>query len=605
VAATAGGGGLPTAIPGSGGALGRKSKIPDAPPMPDTPEAADLLARIADGSYAGPVIEAASAFPAMPDAAAAPAFKAQAPSADGKMRSAIPMPPPLPGQTAEQAAAAAGLGAGQSRRGSAPAVLGGPHMVKKQVAFAKLTKTSSQPELRPLYWTMIDAPKVQGTIWSQLPDKAPVSGTVMERHISDLAARFAKKPAAAAPAGKQAAAAAGGPVQAARPKLLEPNRQQNVGIGLQGPGFKALAAPQLRKAVIELDRDLLQMDNALKLLGMIPTPEEIKLIEDLRADRLLDATFFASMSKEESFVIEMSSVPRLRQRLQCVHIEQSFSKQAEQLAESIADYERAVKCVADSTRWRAFLHLCLETGNYVNEGSKRAGAWGFTMDSLVKLGEARASDSKFSLMHWIAEVAASTKPELLELREEFAPVAAASNSSIEEIKADMVQLRKMVDMVKREVDEARSNEKAEGALAFAKRMGGPFLDRHGLPTVERLGEQVAKLERDAEALVTLHGERTQTMPCQKFFAAVVQGVELMIHCHEENEIAKVMQQKASAAAAAKASGGAAPLANALAGPAKTLERQVTKDQLSKQLKEQAKKHELEAAMAKRRNGGGA
>ena len=74
----------------------------------------------------------------------------------------------------------------------------------------------------------------------------------------------------------------------------------------------------------------------------------------------------------------------------------------------------------------------------MNEGSKRAGAWGFSVDSISKLAEAKAGDSsKYSLLHWIAEVCAATKPEVFKLEEEFSVLEETSGCSIEEIKAEV------------------------------------------------------------------------------------------------------------------------------------------------------------------------
>lgn len=53
----------------------------------------------------------------------------------------------------------------------------------------------------------------------------------------------------------------------------------------------------------------------------------------------------------------------------------------------------AAKEIKESREWLDVLKVILELGNALNHGTFRAGAWGFKIDALTKLGETK-SDSK-------------------------------------------------------------------------------------------------------------------------------------------------------------------------------------------------------------------
>ncbi|PWA41574.1 formin, FH2 domain-containing protein [Artemisia annua] len=56
--------------------------------------------------------------------------------------------------------------------------------------------------------------------------------------------------------------------------------------------------------------------------------------------------------------------------------------------------------------------LCL--GNALNQGTARGGAVGFRLDTLLKLTETRARNSRMTLMHYLCKVLADKLPEVLD-----------------------------------------------------------------------------------------------------------------------------------------------------------------------------------------------
>ncbi|MCH99497.1 formin-like protein 20-like, partial [Trifolium medium] len=68
----------------------------------------------------------------------------------------------------------------------------------------------------------------------------------------------------------------------------------------------------------------------------------------------------------------------------------------------------------------------LYLGNTLNQGTARGSAVGFKLDSLLKLTDTRASNSKMTLMHYLCKVLAEKSPPLLDFHHDLVSVETAS-----------------------------------------------------------------------------------------------------------------------------------------------------------------------------------
>jgi len=531
-----------------------RSAVPPCVPFPNTPESHAWLESIRKGTYQDYWQTAAASQPVSVAAGniSLPPPPALTLSSNGKKRSEIPVPPPLPAGMMPAASAALSASASgalaQGRRGSAPGLLeSAPHQKKRESVFA--TAGQPKPELKPLFWTALDQTRVQGTIFEKLVEKPVVKPDAMNAQLKTLVTRFARRAAkttAKDANGQSATAAPVAQVQAPRLQIMDPKRKQQLGIGLSG-SFRNVSLIELKKAIIALDAHVLTLDRVKMLLEMIPTPEEMTQLDGFRAGGLLDQTFFAGMSKEETFFVDMAAIPRLKQRLLCLLMEVSFESSLSQLVEDLDVFADAVATVRDSQRWKEFLTLCLETGNFLNEGNNGlGGAWGFSLkEGLKKFSEMKSceNNSRFSLMHWIAEVAAAHKPELFGMIDEFGPVSDASTRSVEELKSEVNSIKRQLDIVKTEVEKSKM-ESSESSTKFLNRMV-PFLEKTLLVEYARLQAKIDDIEKNAQQLVLMHGESPQQTSCQQLFDIILEGITAFLKCNEENQAQRLSEQKAA------------------------------------------------------------
>eukprot|EP01126_Amoeba_proteus_P050207 TRINITY_DN5911_c0_g1_i7.p1 TRINITY_DN5911_c0_g1~~TRINITY_DN5911_c0_g1_i7.p1 ORF type:complete len:335 (-),score=114.42 TRINITY_DN5911_c0_g1_i7:126-1016(-) len=61
----------------------------------------------------------------------------------------------------------------------------------------------------------------------------------------------------------------------------------------------------------------------------------------------------------------------------------------------------ALKQINSSKKFKALLRIVLKIGNYMNGGTQRGGAYGFTFQSIEKLKDTKSTNNKYSLIHYL------------------------------------------------------------------------------------------------------------------------------------------------------------------------------------------------------------
>mmetsp|Transcript_19115 Transcript_19115/g.61157 ORF Transcript_19115/g.61157 Transcript_19115/m.61157 type:complete len:327 (+) Transcript_19115:2-982(+) len=296
----------------------------------------------------------------------------------------------------------------------------------------------------------------------------------------------------------------------------------------------------------------------------------------------------------------MAKVPRLRQRLQAVFVEMSFERQSEVLLESIAQYEAGIRQLLNCSDWRKLLHIVLVAGNYLNSTNKStSGAWGIEVSTgLQKLAQAKATGrAKFTLLHWVAEVADSKAPELFSLQARLDKLEGAANIKLEDLKADLVQLVKGCELVEREL-KASSGEtfgvpsSTPGAREFITAMK-PFLLETAKPVTERLQRAMDSLEKHATQILDEHGEIPSKCSASQLLATAHMFCKALNKAREENLLAQVVEDKKSKIEVKKKTGkaknGDSTISPCLAATSKQLDKQLKVDQLNKKLRNSFRK----------------
>lgn len=389
----------------------------------------------------------------------------------------------------------------------------------------------SNEKLKGIFWNVLPGKRVEKSFWVSMENDFPFK---VSSHLSRLETGFGKveaKKFAISNASQSSSAAAA--ANEAPQSLLNDKRVHNLSIMLAGWKESNSA---LRKKIVNIDNEFLTMEIVHKLIPLAPTPEETQKFQAAESAWQGSGNFGASLSGPDEFVYEMSKVPRLRQRLQAIFVEMSFERQVEVLHENLEKYEAALHQLSASSDWKKLLHFVLLTGNYLNASNSRiGGAWGIECSTaLQKLEDTKANDnSKYSLLHWLAEVIHKEAPELLNLGEKLSKVQMVLSLSVNDLESDTEQLARGATLVKREIEACEKNPDGLGAGRFVATMK-PFLENIAEPEAERLRNTMKRVKNQAEEFLVSHGEIPSKCSSTQLMSTAINFCKALKRANAEN-----------------------------------------------------------------------
>lgn len=188
--------------------------------------------------------------------------------------------------------------------------------------------------------------------------------------------------------------------------------------------------------------------------------------------------------------------------------------------QQISAVSSAAKSVKQSKKFRSVLEIVLAFGNYLNS-SKRGPAYGFKLQSLDTLLDTKSTDKRICLLHYITMTIRQKFPEYLDFETELIFIDKAAHVSLENVMADMCELEKGMDTVRKEAD---------------VRNKGPH--NHVLKDfLANSEEKLRKLRHDAKnaqdvfkECVEYFGESARNTDANSFFSMLVRFVRAVKVC---------------------------------------------------------------------------
>jgi hypothetical protein len=458
--------------------------------------------------------------------AAAPADAGDAPITGG------PPPPPFPG--------GAGGGDAPVTGGPPPPPMPGggggappppPMPGKKAAGAAEKKKADVKPntKMKAFNWTKIPPRKVEGSIWSKVDDtKVKVDAKALEEF-------FGAAVAEAKPAKAPTSPAAGKDGKEHVITVLEPHRAQNLTILLSR--FKQLSFVQLRKAIETLDTTVLTPDNLKALLASVPTHDEIDLLKehmDTPAEKL---------GKAEQFLIEMSRIPRLEERLDSILFYGQFQGRFVAAQQEVHVLRSACTEVRDNKRLLALLEYILAIGNYINGSTFRGAAFGFKLDSLLKMLEVKSNDGRSTLMHYVVDAleASSQHQALLEFMDDMPSVSAAARvQPLAQVTSDVGKLGTGLVNIEKEVTQI--DDSSDKFVAVMTKFHSVAATK-----VAGLREAHAKMSESFKELLKFFCEDA-TETTENFFGLLQRFVSAFVQARQDKKIWEQQQHAAEQSA---------------------------------------------------------
>ncbi|XP_076348576.1 formin-like protein isoform X2 [Tachypleus tridentatus] len=225
--------------------------------------------------------------------------------------------------------------------------------------------------------------------------------------------------------------------------VLEHNRLRNMAISRRK---LELPIEVVVRAINALDLKTLIQEYVEILLRMVPNEKEVKAYREYeRQRRPVDA-----LTDEDKFLLLLSKVERLSQKLNIMRYIASFDENIQLITPQVHSIITASRSIKNSKKIRKMLEIILAFGNYMN-GAKRGPAYGFKLQSLDMLGDAKSADRKISLLHYIVDTVQYHFPDVVNFECELRFVEKAAGVSLENILIDVSELEKGLELCKKEL----------------------------------------------------------------------------------------------------------------------------------------------------------
>lgn len=311
-----------------------------------------------------------------------------------------------------------------------PPPLGGGMGLKTNYSDKYPFKPSVQ--MKKFYWQPIRPNEISNTVWENTNF---ASITYLEPKELEKLFGATKKKDPSTDTNKSAAKENENPYQ----NMIDLKRSNNIGIMLKH--FK-LSPAAIKKAIIDVDEDTLSPEKISQLYRNQPTPEEIELLSHFPGDP-------RELGKSEQFLLQISSIPDINDRLELLQFRSTFDDEIEDLKHHFNTVITGTRQVLQSTLLGKMLELLLAIGNFMNYGQWKPPTSGFKLDFLTKVSDTRCGDNSLNMLHYVAGLISDKNPELLKIESELETVGNASRIPVSKLNTDVSKMNTMVAQMKR------------------------------------------------------------------------------------------------------------------------------------------------------------
>ncbi|EFJ14916.1 hypothetical protein SELMODRAFT_119203 [Selaginella moellendorffii] len=296
----------------------------------------------------------------------------------------------------------------------------------------------------------------------------------------------------------------------------------------------------LRKQYYGTVLDVDQVDNLIKFC---PTKEEMETLKNYTGDK-------ECLGKCEQCFLEMMKVPKVeskfllnfssRRRFGQNYFVYPFKRwyQVSDLRENLVVVNEASTEVISTLLLERVMQTVLSLGNVLNQGTARGVAIGFRLDSLLKLKETRAHNSRTTLLHYW-QIASEKVPEILDFDKELLHLKAATKIQLKALAEEMQVVSKGLEKVEQELTASEN----DGAISdgFRKSLKS-FLDM-AEAEVRTLVSLYSEVGCNADSLAHYFNEDPTRCPFQQVVSIIFNFIMMFKRALEENSKLVEMERK--------------------------------------------------------------
>ena len=203
-------------------------------------------------------------------------------------------------------------------------------------------------------------------------------------------------------------------------------------------GSMKKTAEEIKEHIIAMDEEHLSDENVQQLIKSMPASDQIKKLEQSRAD-------FDKLHPAEQTMLTLLSINRLENRLQQWSFKMNFDSNIADLKPSIVAATAACEEIKKSQSFKKLLELILLTGNILNTGHEKGDAYAFEIADLNQIMKTKqANNSSATLLHFLVDVCDKSHPSILKFYEDLIHVDKAKTVAADHILKSITQMKKSI-----------------------------------------------------------------------------------------------------------------------------------------------------------------
>ncbi|MEQ2290681.1 hypothetical protein AMECASPLE_005641 [Ameca splendens] len=196
--------------------------------------------------------------------------------------------------------------------------------------------------------------------------------------------------------------------------------------------LSSLPPPRLLPpAIYSMDSSVLDREDIQRLQALIPTEEELCLINEAKAQNP-----HSPLAQAELCLLTLGEIPHLSTRLQLWTFALDYDSLEKEIAEPLFHLKLAMEQLAASQTFRCILATVLAIGNFLN-GCK---ARGFELSYLGKLSQVRDTHTRQPLLHHVCVLLLQLYPQSSDLYSDITAVTKAGKCDYSQVQSNLVQL---------------------------------------------------------------------------------------------------------------------------------------------------------------------
>ncbi|CAO3596021.1 unnamed protein product [Absidia cylindrospora] len=312
---------------------------------------------------------------------------------------------------------------------------------------------------------------------------------------------------------------------------------------------KRLPLDQFRSRMLAMDDDLNDEELLMALLKFAPTKDEIKNLTpylNAPSEQVL------ALSPPDQFCLQMMTIPRFTERLECMVFRASFKDKYQRLRHQMDNVKEASVSLYDASSFKELLQLILLLGNFLNGNTYRGGAFGVRIGSINKLVDTKGTSNSTTLLHFLAETVEKNFTNINDFVDELEPCKEAHKVSLSEMNIEFQDMATGLSTLEEELkiddyDKVQDDEKDEKQQENAKFM--PVMSTF----YQDAKKQYAALEETRlamiskyERVVRYYGEDPGKMAPDEFFGIFNTFVTSWEKCSLDTRMAKQKRERLEA-----------------------------------------------------------